>query len=237
MPLELEVHRPELCRVERAGPGPSSPGSSSRAPQSGPRCWSSSPMIGFAIQVARWTPLVTWPIGTVSHGRARPEVAPEVRETCAVPRRDAVDPRAQSRIASTVMWNCPGRARVHAEADRAAPASMPISSQIGPVHSARAARPRRRRGPPGTGVWVVKTLWRAHLARPLPRTSCPAATSSRTRSTSMKAACPSLACQTPGSMPSARSTRTPPTPRIHSCRSRRSGPPPYSLFSSARSSG
>ena len=39
---------------------------------------------------------------------------------------------------------------------------------------------------------------------------------SLTRSTIMKAAWPSLACQASGWMPMARSTRTPPTPRIHS---------------------
>ena len=45
----------------------------------------------------------------------------------------------------------------------------------------------------------------------------------------MNAACPSLACQTAGALPRARSTRTPPTPRIHSWRSRWIGPPAYSL--------
>ncbi|MEJ2240265.1 MAG: DUF3417 domain-containing protein [Gemmatimonadales bacterium] len=41
----------------------------------------------------------------------------------------------------------------------------------------------------------------------------------------INAAWPSLACHTEGSIPTARSTLTPPTPSIHSCRSRCSTPP------------
>src|SRR5437762_741936 len=78
--------------------------------------------------------------------------------------------------------------------------------------------------PAGTGVWVVNVL----AARTLPTASAngvPRVTSSRTRSTSMNAACPSFACQAAGSYPRARNPRTPPTPRTHSCRSRSSLPP------------
>src|SRR5204862_184968 len=69
--------------------------------------------------------------------------------------------------------------------------------------------------PAGTGVWVVNTLV-ARTRRPASANEAPLATSSRTRSTSIKAACPSFACHTAGSYPKVRNTRTPPTPKIHS---------------------
>jgi hypothetical protein len=63
--------------------------------------------------------------------------------------------------------------------------------------------------PAGTGVWVVKTL-SARTRAMASSGSTPRRTCSATRSVSMNAAWPSLACQAPGSTPRARSTRTPP---------------------------
>ena len=51
----------------------------------------------------------------------------------------------------------------------------------------------------------------------------------------MKAACPSFACQHPGSIASACSTRTPPVPRIHSCLRRSSSPASYNRAVRSRS--
>src|SRR5205814_6891571 len=64
--------------------------------------------------------------------------------------------------------------------------------------------------PAGTGVWVVNVL-AARTLRTASANGVPRVTSSRTRSTSMNAACPSFACQAAGSYPRARNTRTPPT--------------------------
>ena len=108
-------------------------------------------------------------------------------------------------------------------AGRSVSRSMPISSHTGPAHAlelldGEGVVPRRHRRVGGEDA-VGPDLAHGVVERmPLRRRS------SRSRSTIMNAACPSLACHTAGSMPMARSTRTPPTPRIHSCRSRMLGP-------------
>src|SRR5216684_301458 len=111
----------------------------------------------------------------------------------------------------------------------------PISCHTGPTHCSTCSI-EKVSCPAGTGVWVVKVLV-ARTLRTASANGVPRVTSSRTRSTSMNAACPSFACQAAGSYPRVRSTRTPPTPRTHSWRSRRSGPPAYSRWDSPRSAG
>ena len=79
---------------------------------------------------------------------------------------------------------------------RSPPVRCRVTSQTGPVHSS--SNPTWKAScPAGTGVWVVNTLvartWRSASAN-----DAPPATNSRSRSTIMNAACPSLACQTAG---------------------------------------
>src|SRR5881397_4082113 len=57
--------------------------------------------------------------------------------------------------------------------------------------------------PAGTGVWVVNVL-AARTLRTASANGVPRVTNSRTRSTSMNAACPSFACQAAGSYPRVR---------------------------------
>ncbi len=110
-----------------------------------------------------------------------------------------------------------------------------MSCQTGPAHASTWPS-EKTSWPAGTGVCVVKTL-DARTRRTASSKGTPSVASSRTRSSSMNAACPSLACHTAGRWPRARSMRTPPTPRIHSWRSRTSSWPPYNRWESSRSAG
>ena len=124
-----------------------------------------------------------------------PELAPEIAGDLAVPAGDAVHPGGE-----------PHGDRRSCETDPAGPGarpgrracsrSTPISSQTGPVQASSWSAVKAS-CPAGTGVWVVKTLC-ARTCCTASSYDAPAATSSRTRSTSMNAACPSLACHTRG---------------------------------------
>src|SRR5438874_2586372 len=112
---------------------------------------------------------------------------------------------------------------------------IPSTFQNGPVTCSTCALVNTS-CPAVTGVCVVNTLllrtWSFASARVTPSSS-----NSRSRSMYMNAACPSLACQISGLMPSARSTRTPPTPSTHSCLSRHSGSDVYNRAVNSRSAG
>ena len=151
-------------------------------------------MTGLAIQVARWTPLVTCPMGTVSQCRPGQRSRQMLRETWPW-RRDTPLTPADRRMAVTVMWNWPGRSGCVPSRKKVS-RSIPISFHTGPA-TLSSCSIENASWPAGTGVWVVNTLWA--------RTWCTASSSdrpcfrySRRRSTIMNAACPSLACQTPG---------------------------------------
>ena len=79
--------------------------------------------------------------------------------------------------------------------------------------------------PADTGVWVVNTL-PARTASTATANGMPAATCSRMRSRPRNPAWPSLVWKTSGSMPRARSARTPPMPSMISWRSRWCESPP-----------
>ena len=174
-----------------------------------------APHAGSTSRSGRCTPLVTWPIGTVSHGRSGQSVRHSSRDTspCC---RDTPFTRRESRIAVTVMWN----SRVRSSGM----APMPRNSLA--RRCPAPPRPGRRR--PATCVRVEAVVPGGHrrvggedaagphLAPPPRRTACPPATSSRSRSTSMKAAWPSLACHAPGRSP----------PRAAPARRRRRGSTP-----------
>src|SRR5690606_12509845 len=98
--------------------------------------------------------------------------------------------------AHTVMWKRPCSSVGCCPMPRNCSRVIPISSHTGPAHCSTWSK-EKVSCPAGTGVCVVKTL--------VARTSAaaasyvrPAAISSRTRSTCMKAACPSLACHAAG---------------------------------------
>ena len=77
-------------------------------------------MIGLAIQVARWTPLVTWPTGTASQGRPGQRSRQRLRDTCPW-RRETPFTRADIRMAQTVMWNWPSIDGMLAELEERVP--------------------------------------------------------------------------------------------------------------------
>ena len=76
----------------------------------------------------------------------------------------------------------------------------PSPSRMGPA-TRRTRSASNRSLPAETGVWIVKTLFRATLSKAESRSSSPAATSSRARSASRNAEWPSLRCQAAGAMP------------------------------------
>ena len=139
--------------------------SSSRSPQSGSRWMSSRRIIGFAIQVARCTPLVTAPIGTCVDRTLAPEVAPELARDDAVSLRHAVHMPGEadgehrhlelSRLARGM--DAEARARARQSAPKSLRKPIPMHESTWPTSKAS--------WPAGTGVWVVKielarTAWR-----------------------------------------------------------------------------
>src|SRR5216110_2624881 len=79
----------------------------------------------------------------------------------------------------------------------------------------------KRSNPAETGVCVVKTLPARVAASAASKGHRLSSMKLRARSSTAKAACPSLRWQTPGSSPSVRSNRQPPIPKRSSCCSRR----------------
>ena len=115
-------------------------------------------MIGLAIQVARCTPLVTWPIGTASQGGPGQRSRQRLRRHLAV--RGAT---RRSRRADE-----PHRADRHVELVRQAGMRAEREERVAvdphllpdrPGARSRAAPRENASWPAGTGVWVVNTLW------------------------------------------------------------------------------
>ena len=195
--LEPQVHAPELGVVERQHLVPEAGLVQPRRPSPRPRCSSSS-----CHDRARHPGGQVHAVGDVAdrHRLPGPVRARGRARCCATPGRGGARRRSPARRAgsrSTVMWNWLGDRRDARRAGRAARGRSPISSQTGPGarlelldREGVVARRHRRVG----GEHAV----RAHLRARRPRTACPAATSSRSRSIIMNAACPSLACHTRG---------------------------------------
>ena len=118
-------------------------------------------MIGLAIQVARCTPLVTWPIGTASHGRPGQSSRQMLRDTWPC-RRDTPFTRGASRMRSTVMWNWSRQAGMRAEREE----RLAVDAHLLPDRAgarSTSCSTANASWPAGTGVCVVKTLCAAHL--------------------------------------------------------------------------
>ncbi|MBK8004625.1 MAG: hypothetical protein IPK12_11995 [Gemmatimonadetes bacterium] len=114
--------------------------------------------MGPDIQVGRWTPLVTLPIGTssvASCGHSGRQISRDTSPCLAA----TPFTRLESRMAVAVIWKvaCPSSG-----CDPIAPSCsgvMPISSWIDPAQASTWSSPKRS-CPAGTGVWVVKMLRR-----------------------------------------------------------------------------
>ena len=116
---------------------------------------------------------MTWPIGTVSHGRPGQRSRQRLRDTWPW-RRETPFTRAESRMARDGHVELPGDRRDACRAGRAASRSIPISSQIGPAQASSCST-EKASCPAGTGVWVVKTLcartWRTASSKGVPAAS------------------------------------------------------------------
>ena len=185
-------------------------GSAARASQSSPRWRSSSSRIGPPSQVGRWTPFVTCPIGT-SAGSVPGHRSFHMSRATSPWRR--LTPFA-ARLARSASWLIPngspsssGRVRPRAISS----AESAPRSRVTPASASSTCAGGYVSLPAGTGVWVVKIV----RSRSAPGSS------------DMNAACPSLRCTSPGSIPSAASARVPPTPSRTYCASRASGSPMY----------
>ena len=188
------------------------PGSSRRLPQPRPAARRAAAITGLAIQVARWTPLVTWPIGTVSQCRPGQRSRQMLRDTWPWRRRTPLTP-ADSRIAVTVMWNWPGRSGCAPRPEE----RLAVDPHLVPYRPGHALelldrervvprRHRRVRREHAVGADLVHGLLEATallhvLAQPLDH---------HERRVAL------VGVPHAGVTPMARSTRTPPTPRIHS---------------------
>ena len=163
---------------------------------------SSSPITGLAIQVARWTPLVTWPIGTVSHG-ARPEVATDVAGTCrAAGKRRS---RRQRAHGGHRHWNCWAGRGARRAGRKHRDRCCPSPATTGPPRSRAARRERvvpRRDGGMGVKTLCARTRWTASgSSGPASCTPEPLTIMNDTRA-------PRWPFHTAGSMPGRGSTRT-----------------------------
>ena len=231
LPLLADVRLPQLaCRdALDALPEARRPRSARRGRRGrrrGPRAARRS---ATPIQVGPWTPLVM-PQDRPSVdalpgrvGRLRVELADGVR---------AVG-QAQREGGHVELAGIAVRRRARARATRST-GHRPPPSRSGPA-TRRTRSASKRSLPAETGVWMVKTLF-ATDARPgvVERS----ARRRRARGPARRAGSaewPSLRCQTAGAMPSARSARTPPTPRTSSWWSRISRPRTYRMLVIGRS--
>ena len=217
--------------ARRSQNAPTSP-SGSRSSRFASSWWASVSRTAFPIQVGTWMPFVT---PRIRWGEMPCQVASAVSAWSWLTAFASWVRRSEKPVMSKIDASPSGPSPSSRTASTGTPpvAGRPSPSRSGPAIS-RTRSAANRSLPAGTGVWIVKTLSARTRSQAASRSS-PPATSSRARSASMNAEWPSFRCQTAGSMPRARSTRTPPTPRTSSWWSRISRPRTYRMFVIGRS--
>ena len=177
-------------------------------------------------QLGMWTPLVTCPMGTSASGQPGKSGSNRRRLTFPCSR---LTPLAlpHPRIARYAMLNgsdgSEGLRRPRASSSCGA---RPSWAWAYPPRYCSTSDGANRSNPAATAVWVVNRLPARVTASATSKDSPVCVMNAAARSSTAKAACPSLRWQTSGRRPSSPSRRHPPIPRTISWTRRSSGPPP-----------